>query len=63
MGKVIDRLEVMANMNKRLKRDSFEQLFRDDEFTIKFVDFVGSRQHEKWLTKPEGRLYTRWNSS
>jgi hypothetical protein len=60
MGKVVERLEFMGKMNQRLRKESFDQLFEDEEFTSKFVDFVSSAQGKKWLTKPQGRLFIWW---
>ena len=60
MNKVIDRLEFMVKMNERLKKETFDDLFEDDEFIIKFGQFINSPQASKWLTKPEGMRYIMW---
>jgi hypothetical protein len=63
MGKTLDRLEFMAVVNERMRKEPFEKLFEDEDFTDKFLDFISSSTGRKWLSRPKGRKYVRWQES
>jgi len=63
MSKLINRLEFIIQMKKKLKKKSFDVLFEDDNFTNKFGDLINSPQAKKWLTTPQGICYINYNRS
>lgn len=61
---IIKQLEFRYELNKFLKRYSFEQLFeREDEFLVKFAVFKQTRIGQIWLRKPLGQAYLQWQGS
>ena len=61
--KAIDAIQFMTQMNKDLKKSSFDQLFLDPNFGDNFSSFIRSRIGLIWLKKPQGAAYTRWQKS
>ncbi len=60
MNKRIERLHFRADLFWSLKYKTFEQLFEDSNFIVKFNRFLDSEEGKDWLISEDGTKYAKW---
>ena len=59
---MIDTLEFRLQLNKKLKKQTLDEIFDEAEleFLSDFSDFIRSKIGQIWLKKDNGQKYLEW---
>lgn len=62
MGSTLENLQLQAELDSRLIRENFDNIFSDESFVLRFAEFLPTTTGQKWLTKKNGLKYLQWQN-
>lgn len=62
MGNTLEILQFQAELNTRLIKEDFEEIFSDEIFFSRFLDFLATPTGAKWMNKKNGKRYKAWQA-
>ena len=63
MNKRMERLVFQSQLEYRLIRESFDDLFSDDSFASQFNEFISTYEGKQWLLRDSGLKFQEWQRS